>query len=241
MMRRIHPTQQKAFTLIELLVVIAIISLLVSILVPSLRQAKELAREVTCLSNARNIGVVLQFYAQDYDNTFPIPYNPSHSRNAYHSWPVALGVYIADESSIDPDVSMTVKNQPEMVAESFQCPTLLQIHPTSGNTYVMNDRDDAENSFHDGLDVEMVKDPYCRIVVGEGACTTGGWFSDQFWSISTLGFYHHEGQVVGTIDVGGNSHEQTDGRGTLLMVDGSVFTAIPDDINTAYFVKPYSK
>ncbi|MBN1555112.1 MAG: type II secretion system protein [Phycisphaerae bacterium] len=233
--------RQTAFTLIELLVVIAIISLLVSILLPSLQQAKELAREVTCLSNARNIGMLMQYYAQDNDYTFPIPYNSSLTRSKYHSWPVALGPYIADsESSINPAKSMTTNNQPEMVAKAFQCPTLLQVHPITGNTYVMNDRDDAKNSFHDGLNVEQVEDAYCRIAIGEGACTTAGWFSDQFWSVTTLGFYHNGGEVIGAVSVGGNSYEQTDGRGTLLMVDGSAVTAIPDDVGASYFVKPYS-
>lgn len=56
-----------AFTLIELLVVIAIISLLVSILLPSLQQARELARESVCLGNLRGWGITLCLYQADHD------------------------------------------------------------------------------------------------------------------------------------------------------------------------------
>ena len=48
---------RRAFTLVELLVVVAIIALLVSLLMPSLRQARELARRATCLSNLHQIGL----------------------------------------------------------------------------------------------------------------------------------------------------------------------------------------
>ncbi len=58
---------RKAFTLIELLVVIAIISLLVSILLPSLNRAKELAKQVLCATNERSIGQAIALYANDYD------------------------------------------------------------------------------------------------------------------------------------------------------------------------------
>jgi prepilin-type N-terminal cleavage/methylation domain-containing protein len=55
------------FTLIELLVVIAIISLLVSILLPSLRQAKEQAKAVVCQSNMKGIYGGICLYAEDSD------------------------------------------------------------------------------------------------------------------------------------------------------------------------------
>jgi prepilin-type N-terminal cleavage/methylation domain-containing protein len=60
------------FTLIELLVVIAIIALLLSILMPSLQKAKELARKVVCLSNMKQIGLGMKLYiASESDGKYP--------------------------------------------------------------------------------------------------------------------------------------------------------------------------
>lgn len=59
--------KKKAFTLIELLVVIAIIALLVSILLPSLNKAKDLARQAVCLSNLHTINVAENLYAAEND------------------------------------------------------------------------------------------------------------------------------------------------------------------------------
>lgn len=54
------------FTLIEMLVVISIISILLSILLPGLRSAKQYAESVKCKSNLKSIGVAVNLYTQDY-------------------------------------------------------------------------------------------------------------------------------------------------------------------------------
>jgi prepilin-type N-terminal cleavage/methylation domain-containing protein/prepilin-type processing-associated H-X9-DG protein len=65
------PRGQRAFTLIELLVVIAIISLLVSILLPSLNKAKELAVRVVCANNQRATGLGIGIYASERGDALP--------------------------------------------------------------------------------------------------------------------------------------------------------------------------
>jgi prepilin-type N-terminal cleavage/methylation domain-containing protein len=57
----------RGFTLIEVLVVVAIISILAGILLPVFAQAREKARQASCMSNVRQIGLASLQYAQDYD------------------------------------------------------------------------------------------------------------------------------------------------------------------------------
>ncbi|MES2459995.1 MAG: DUF1559 domain-containing protein [Armatimonadota bacterium] len=64
---RISRRPQHAFTLIELLVVIAIIAILAAILFPVFAQAREKARQTSCMSNLKQQGLGLMMYTQDYD------------------------------------------------------------------------------------------------------------------------------------------------------------------------------
>lgn len=63
--------KKKAFTLIELLVVIAIIAMLLAIVVPSLRRAKEAAWNIICRNNLRHYGLAGQMYLEENNAMFP--------------------------------------------------------------------------------------------------------------------------------------------------------------------------
>jgi len=68
---------RRGFTLIELLVVIAIIAILAAILFPVFAQAREKARQTSCLSNIKQMGLAFKMYVQDYDERWvqgdPLP------------------------------------------------------------------------------------------------------------------------------------------------------------------------
>ncbi|MHA1471277.1 MAG: type II secretion system protein, partial [Candidatus Asgardarchaeia archaeon] len=64
--------KKKGFTLIELLVVIAIIALLVSILMPALAKAREMARRIVCASQQRDVGLAIAMYENENKGSAPV-------------------------------------------------------------------------------------------------------------------------------------------------------------------------
>lgn len=92
--------KRHGFTLIELLVVIAIIAILAAILFPVFAQAREKARQASCLSNEKQMGIAFLMYVQDYDETLNLDQNyyndPSipGGQPARHSWADMFQPYI---------------------------------------------------------------------------------------------------------------------------------------------------
>jgi len=62
---------RKGFTLIELLVVIAIIAILAAILFPVFAKVREKARQTSCLSNMKQLGLAFAQYSEDFDEKNP--------------------------------------------------------------------------------------------------------------------------------------------------------------------------
>src|SRR6202008_1566765 len=80
----------RGFTLIELLVVIVIIAILAAILFPVFAQAREKARQTSCLSNCKQWGTAIRMYLQDWDDLYPLAWN-DRGENGYDT---ALFPYI---------------------------------------------------------------------------------------------------------------------------------------------------
>ncbi|MHB0946595.1 MAG: prepilin-type N-terminal cleavage/methylation domain-containing protein [Sedimentisphaerales bacterium] len=88
--------KRNAFTLVELLVVISIIAVLLAILMPSLKKAREQAKKVVCSGNMRQMGVALQCYMQENDCHLPV----GHSCNVDDSnqyWLKVLCKYLRQD------------------------------------------------------------------------------------------------------------------------------------------------
>ena len=86
--------RKKGFTLIELLVVIAIIAILAAILFPVFAKAREKARQASCTSNQKQIGLAILQYVQDYDETFPPTLFLSNPGYMYYSWAIVISPYV---------------------------------------------------------------------------------------------------------------------------------------------------
>ena len=186
-----HPSTRikRGFTLIELLVVIAIISLLVSILVPSLQKAKDLARQTVCMANQHGFSLAVVQYAQDYESIFPpsgLIMSPTwdwpHPR-----WYEALLPYIRSEffDKTIPFDSLTN----EFGDPCWWCPSApeyLQLEPTNHypQSYAYNPFLHENNKVQQAARLETVGGPDKTPVIFD----YGNWNTTP-WLIAAYGLY----------------------------------------------------
>jgi prepilin-type processing-associated H-X9-DG protein len=114
-----HNQRGKSFTLIELLVVVSIIALLIAILLPSLRSAREQARSLKCAANLHSIGQAFTLYAEKYDGVWPPAIDTFGNQNR---WPVPFhegGIISAQLAKLDSSGNLRTKVDDSI----FICPS----------------------------------------------------------------------------------------------------------------------
>jgi len=109
---------KKGFTLIELLVVIAIIAILAAILFPVFAQVREKARQISCTSNEKQMGLGLLQYVEDYDEKFPM--SQYFSGGNPYDWPEAIYPYVKNGSGVNYAAGVTLHNGQGGI---FACPS----------------------------------------------------------------------------------------------------------------------
>jgi len=110
-MKNLKKSRVRGFTLIELLVVIAIIAILAAILFPVFAKVREKARQTSCASNEKQLGLGILQYIEDYDEQFPVGFvngTPSNATNAGEGWAGQIYPYIKSTAVYKcPDDSQT--------------------------------------------------------------------------------------------------------------------------------------
>jgi prepilin-type N-terminal cleavage/methylation domain-containing protein/prepilin-type processing-associated H-X9-DG protein len=170
---------RRGFTLIELLVVIAIIAILAAILFPVFAKARDKARQTSCLSNMKQLGLATMMYVQDYDERMP-DLRPSNGvAGMARPGPNGTCNYWCDV------IQPYVKNW-----QLFICPT----GGGSGYQGSWNNenlrKDYAMNAFMGGVRIAMIKTPADCILYLEssGACPDLG-----TWSVCQVPNQHSDG------------------------------------------------
>lgn len=101
--------RRRAFTLVELMVVMIIITVLASLILPSVRKAREQSQRVACMSNLRQVTQAFTAYANDHDGQFLCPDSPDAQAGISST---------SDQNLVVPALYPYVRS-----ARVFHCPT----------------------------------------------------------------------------------------------------------------------
>lgn len=147
------PAAARGFTLIELLVVVSIIALLIGILLPSLAAARASAKATACLSNARQLALVMEMYALDDPQHFYPPPRMPMSNTALPTWLDRTAPYVE---------ATEVYRCPSDESENWDAPMMARL-----TSYAINGYFTPNHPPYFGITPEQVVDPSTTIIAAE--------------------------------------------------------------------------
>jgi prepilin-type N-terminal cleavage/methylation domain-containing protein/prepilin-type processing-associated H-X9-DG protein len=207
--------RKPGFTLIELLVVIAIIAILAAILFPVFARAREKARQASCESNMKQLGLAILMYAQDYDSCFPSnwmggsPNGCAPNINTVYDWMEVTQPYIKNWAvCLCPSANFGGTMSPEGLPINTNCAAGYRSHAHRYGGYALNcGRADIgapsqQQGWGPGSDAqwETKKDALINNVAATGMifestwCPMfcGTWHAGGYWNPWGVGPQHNE-------------------------------------------------
>lgn len=124
------------FTLIELLIVISIIAILAGMLLPALKEVRDKAKSIKCISNLKQTGTMFAFYAEDNNAWLPAMYMMNKEKDIYRTWPQNLQIYgYADTQAYEKESVFVCPAQAPYVYNSAANATYGLTRPGDGTCY----------------------------------------------------------------------------------------------------------
>jgi prepilin-type N-terminal cleavage/methylation domain-containing protein/prepilin-type processing-associated H-X9-DG protein len=175
----------KAFTLIEFLVVIAIIAILAALLFPVFANAREKARQTSCLNNVKQVATAVHLYTMDWDDAFP-------QTRTYSGDPLGdPGQFSDGDEYVETKdlLSKYLKTDQVWRCPSDASPLMVADEEDSGDEDSSSDREAVRTSYgindwyEFGPSLGDVKDPSESIYLGERSETdlTGQFENVRWW------------------------------------------------------------
>ena len=231
--RRKHATS--GFTLIELLVVISIVALLIALLLPAVKKARDTARVAMCAANLHQMAVATAAYLGEHDGYFPSAFAPvgwptifayvgksGAPGSSYDLHPAdkrPISAYLAN--TVDADSPLAVAHCPSDVLGSYAYDT---VYEHGGSSYCFNIAwYDGTRTLVKGDDGVDVNDRYLGVAAEEIPAPSRFVLVGDF-AIANTPF---EGSHV--YQAGQRNWHSDDGRDNVTFVDGhTAFTGIED-------------